>query len=121
MFFRRFTARAGLFLVLLNPGVVALADSSPEFDGPGEWVEVNPSAGWDPRAGLQVLRIREYLYLMGGRTPRPPSFPPIPGDRDIWGDVWKSEDRGWSWHRILETDGSSVTSFPGQASIPQNS
>jgi len=48
--------------------------------------------------------LRNNFYLMGGRTPRPPTFPPIPGDSDIWGDVWTSSDKGASWQRILETD-----------------
>jgi hypothetical protein len=69
-----------------------------------EWTLVNESAEWTPRAGLQVLEQRGRFYLLGGRTPRPPSFPPIPGDSDIWGDVWRSDDRGESWMRILETN-----------------
>jgi hypothetical protein len=69
-----------------------------------EWTLVNESAEWTRRAGLQVLEQRGCFYLLGGRTPRPPSFPPIPGDSDIWGDVWRSDDRGESWMRILETD-----------------
>ena len=69
-----------------------------------EWTLINGEARWSPRAGLQVVSLRNNFYLMGGRTPRPPSFPPIPGDSDIWGDVWTSSDKGASWQKILETD-----------------
>jgi len=41
---------------------------------------------------------------MGGKTQRPPGFPPIPGDSDIWGDVWAGNDKGASWQQLLETD-----------------
>jgi hypothetical protein len=92
-----------LIVFVLTSGVAA-GEPEPGYDGPGDWTEVNSGAAWDPRAGLQVLTKREDFYLMGGRTPRPPSVPPIPGESDIWGDVWKSEDRGWTWYRILETD-----------------
>ena len=69
-----------------------------------EWTLINEEARWAPRAGLQVVSLRNRFYLMGGRTPRPPGFPPIPGDSDIWGDVWTSEDKGETWEKILETD-----------------
>ncbi|MBY5991436.1 hypothetical protein [Ferrimonas balearica] len=67
------------------------------------WTLVNGSTRWSPRAGLQVLAQGERLVLMGGRTPNPPQFPPIPGDSVIHGDVWVSEDRGSSWHQVLAT------------------
>lgn len=71
-----------------------------------EWILVNEEAEWEARAGLQVVKLRNQFYLMGGRTPRPPppDSPPVPGDSDIWGDVWKSSDRGKTWERILETN-----------------
>jgi len=69
-----------------------------------EWTLINEEARWAPRAGLQVVSLRNRFYLMGGRTPRPPSFPPIPGDSDIWGDVWMSNDKGSSWEKILDTN-----------------
>lgn len=72
--------------------------------GSYEWTLVNEEAEWAPRAGLQVVELRNRFYLMGGRTPRPPSVPPIPGDSDIWGDVWTSHDKGKSWEQILVTD-----------------
>ena len=69
-----------------------------------EWTLTNEEARWAPRAGLQVVNLRNRFYLMGGRTPRPPGFPPIPGDSVIWGDVWMSDDKGSSWQQLLETD-----------------
>jgi hypothetical protein len=68
------------------------------------WEEVNPSAPWAARAGLEVVNLHGRFYLMGGRTPNPPGQPPIPGDSTIWSDVWKSSNRGASWRRIVETD-----------------
>ena len=68
------------------------------------WTLKNSEAGWSARAGLQVVELSDDFFLMGGRTPRPPSFPPIPGDSEIWGDVWKSTDRGETWEEILKTD-----------------
>ena len=68
-----------------------------------EWFLINQNAPWQPRAGLRVVDLNDNLYLLGGRTPRPPTFPPIPGDSDIWGDVWKSSDQGVSWGKIYDT------------------
>ena len=99
----------GVFIVLLLPALPA--------DGAGrgavafeswDWDLIKPSdrfdGSWAPRAGLQVVKLRNRLYLMGGRTPKPPSFPPIPGDSFIWGDVWKSRNLGRTWERIVETE-----------------
>ena len=69
-----------------------------------QWLEINADASWEARAGLQVVELKNDFYLMGGRTPRLPQFPPIPGDSVIYGDVWKSIDRGESWEKVLETD-----------------
>ena len=68
------------------------------------WTEVQPSAPWSPRAGLKVVSLGDRFYLMGGRTPNPPSFPPVPGDSVIWGDVWMSKDRGSTWNQLLASD-----------------
>ena len=69
-----------------------------------QWTLINEDANWSPRAGLQVVNLRNHFYLLGGRTPRPPSIPPIPGVSDIWGDVWISDDKGLSWQKILDTN-----------------
>ena len=78
-----------------------------------EWTEVNPDAEWAPRAGLQVVHQRGSFYLMGGRTPNPPSFPPVIGDSFIWGDVWRSQDLGETWTRLVETG--SADHWPARA------
>ncbi len=72
--------------------------------GSYEWTEINPAADWAPRAGLQVVNLKNRFYLMGGRTPIDPAVLPVPGASIIWGDVWKSKDRGVSWEEILDTD-----------------
>ena len=66
------------------------------------WAEVNPSAAWEARAGLQTVELAGRFFLLGGRTPNPPMMPfPIPGDSTIWSDVWVSDDRGANWTNIL--------------------
>ena len=70
------------------------------------WTEIDSGSHWEPRAGLRALELDGRFFVMGGRTPRPPmTDPPIPGDSDIWSDVWVSEDRGVSWREILGTGG----------------
>ena len=99
---------AGLLILLLSG--LGVSKGLAESDRHGrdwssyEWTLVSEDTGWEARAGLQVVDLRNNLYLMGGRTPRPPSYPPIIGDSEIWGDVWKSTDLGESWQKILETD-----------------
>jgi len=78
-----------------------------------EWFLVNQNAPWQPRAGLRVVHLNNHFYLLGGRTPRPPQFPPIPGDSDIWGDVWKSGNQGASWQKIY--DSTSTGNWPPRA------
>jgi hypothetical protein len=72
--------------------------------GSYEWIEVNPASQWAPRSGLQVVELHNSFYLMGGRTPIDPAILPVPGASVIWGDVWKSRDRGVSWEMILDSD-----------------
>ncbi|MBS2213615.1 T9SS type A sorting domain-containing protein [Carboxylicivirga mesophila] len=67
------------------------------------WKLVTANAEWAPRAGLQVVRLQNNLYVLGGRTPLQSN---IPGDSEIWGDVWKSNLSGKHWTRILATDDS---------------
>ncbi len=105
------TTRSGKIIILWLFAVLATTPVFAGANGGGArdfasytWTEINGNASSSPRAGLQVVSLGGDFYLMGGRTPRAPSFPPIPGDSDIWGDVWKSSDLGASWRRILETD-----------------
>lgn len=69
-----------------------------------KWTIINAQAEWSARAGLQAVDLNGKLIIMGGRTPKPLTFPPIPGDSDIWNDVWQSEDYGVSWTKILDND-----------------
>lgn len=64
------------------------------------WQTVADGAPWGPRAGLRVVDLSGSLFVMGGRTPR---NSPIPGDSDLWGDVWRSGDGGATWARVVET------------------
>ena len=70
---------AALLLVLTAVPAFASRGGASDF-GTYEWTLVNGDARWEPRAGLQVVELHKRFYVMGGRTPRPPSFPPIPGD-----------------------------------------
>lgn len=70
-----------------------------------EWVEVNPAASWAPRAGLQVVELRNTFYLMGGRTPLDPAVIPVPGASVIWSDIWRSRDLGKSWELLVDQEG----------------
>ena len=76
----------------------------PAVSQPDGWVEINPAAPWAARAGLSVVELGSDLYLLGGRTPNDSA---IPGDSELWGDVWVSSDKGVTWEQILETDDSS--------------
>ena len=93
-------AIAAPVLCLLASSVV-----SADWIGNWQWDKINCDAPWTRRAGLQVVESDGAFYLMGGRTARPPMDPPIPGDSDIWSDVWKSTDQGATWEQLLESDG----------------
>jgi hypothetical protein len=88
-------------------GIDRLQRTADRFDG-YEWDQVG-EAPWAGRAGLEAAVLGRDFYILGGRTPNPwvpPPDGPIFGDSTLWGDVWKSSDRGASWDRILETDDS---------------
>ena len=89
-----------LFIALFS---CELRASSSDFDS-YQWEEINATASWDPRAGLETVHLNGDLYLMGGRTPVDPNVVPVFGASKIWGDVWKSTDSGQSWTSILDTD-----------------
>lgn len=101
-----------LIPLMLVPLFVVAAPTPSQADGKHpkkrakhfEWRETNPHAAWSPRAGLQVVELRNRLYLMGGRTPVNPAVIPIPGASILWSDVWTSDDNGTSWEPLLETD-----------------
>ena len=65
------------------------------------WTEINGDAPWAPRAGLHAVELDGRFLLMGGRTPNDSD---IPGDSQIWGDVWASDDEGATWEEIRSGD-----------------
>ncbi len=65
-----------------------------------EWSTVVDGAPWGGRAGLRVVELDGSLFVMGGRTPR---NSPIPGDSELWGDVWRSDDGGATWTQVVAT------------------
>ena len=69
-----------------------------------QWTEINPAAAWAPRAGLQVVELRNTFFLMGGRTPIDPALLPVPGASVIWSDVWASRDLGRSWRQLVASE-----------------
>ena len=78
------------------------------------WITVVDSSEWVARAGLQAVSINDTFYILGGRTPKPPTFPPIQGDSYIWNDVWKSTDLGASWTQVHDND-TSMSHWPARA------
>jgi len=93
-------------VLAISAGAASAVGPDNGFDSYG-WTEINGDAPWARRAGLETVPLGGDFYLMGGRTPNPwvaPPDGPIPGDSTIWGDVWKSGDRGESWEMILATD-----------------
>lgn len=65
------------------------------------WTETTPAAPWSARAGLRVVELDGRLLVLGGRTPNPST---IPGDSQIWADVWASDDGGATWEQLLTGD-----------------
>ena len=63
-----------------------------------QWSTVVDGAPSGGRAGLRVVELGDSLFVMGGRTPR---NSPIPGDSDLWGDVWRSDDGGATWTNVV--------------------
>jgi hypothetical protein len=96
-----------MVLSVTIPCAAGNGKSAPDFES-YRWTVIKESdrfdGSWAPRAGLQVVELHNRFYLLGGRTPNPPSFPPIIGDSFIWGDVWMSDDRGATWEKVLDTD-----------------
>ena len=67
------------------------------------WQQITDDAAWGGRAGLRIAELEGSIYLFGGRTPRDST---LPGDSDIFSDVWRSDDLGATWELLLESGGS---------------
>lgn len=74
------------------------------------WQRIAVGAPWGRRAGLRVLEFNDSLFLFGGRTPRQST---LPGDSEIWSDVWRSDDLGATWIQIVAPE--AVDHWPGRA------
>ena len=79
----------------------AIAGQGAADIGSYSWKNIRPTIPldptmWKPRAGLRAMELRNELYVMGGRGPF--SFET---ETPIYGDVWKSSDRGVTWSRTV--------------------
>ena len=102
-------AAAGILLAVAACG----SDSGQGADVDVEsyrWEQVADGAPWGGRAGLRVVELDDALFLLGGRTPRQST---IPGDSEIWADVWRSDDLGLTWDPIAT--GESGPPWPARA------
>lgn len=67
------------------------------------WTRAVDGAPWGGRAGLRVVALDgadgPQLFVIAGRTPK---NSPIPGVSDLWGDVWRSDDVGITWTKVLD-------------------
>jgi len=63
------------------------------------WRLTTAEAPWAKRAGLRVIELDGRILMMGGRTPNQST---IPGDSQIWADVWASDDLGATWTLLSE-------------------
>lgn len=103
-----------IFILTISVGVCGQESKfGPKGFNRWEWKEVNENAPWNARAGLQALEYRGDFYIFGGRTPISPLIVNVPGASTIWGDVWKSNNNGKTWKRILETNDN--THWPARA------
>ena len=103
-----------LCLVTVLMAYPALGDGTDKHhDSNLDWTQVADDPGWSPRAGLQVVDLRNNFYLMGGRTPIDPAIVPVFGASTMYSDVWKSRDRGENWELIKETE--DPDSWPARA------
>ena len=79
------------------PAPPSTTASSQQSSSSGVWEQIADGAPWGPRAGLRVLELDGALFVLGGRTPNDST---IPGDSQIWGDVWRSDDGGRTWAEL---------------------
>ncbi len=90
------------FFLMAFDGIAQEKQNDKKQNSESYWQIITEHADWSARAGLQVVRVKNKLYLMGGRTPIESD---IFGDSEIWSDVWKSSLKGKKWRNILESGG----------------
>lgn len=105
----RFVAAVVVVFVALAGAACGGAPPAVDLDG-YTWGQVSDEAPWGARAGLRVVEHDDALFVLGGRTPRDST---IPGDSDIHGDVWRSDDGGVTWN--LLHDGLGDDDWPARA------
>lgn len=69
--------------------------------GSYRWERTVDDTRWGGRAGLRAVELDGTVFLLGGRTPRQST---VPGDSDIWADVWRSDDLGRTWDAVVGGD-----------------
>jgi hypothetical protein len=102
------------FTLLASAVLLAVSSAASAGNGPRggpsftdyEWTEIVAtdflaSERWEPRAGLQAVELHNHLFVIGGRTPLPPTDL-NPFGSTIHGDVWVSQDLGETWVELLE-------------------
>ncbi|MFM7270206.1 MAG: hypothetical protein ACKO2C_01050 [Actinomycetes bacterium] len=89
--------------VFVNSGDPALPEPAEAAGGVDTWAwtRIADEQPWRGRAGLHVVELDGAFLLMGGRTPERST---VPGAGTIWGDVWRSTDRGRTWEVVREQD-----------------
>ncbi len=100
--------RTSLLISLFVFPFAAAAGNGPK-GGPSfesyEWTEIVETDffdfnRWEPRAGLQAVELHNHLFVIAGRTPKPP--PAGQFESIIHGDVWVSDDLGETWVELVE-------------------
>ena len=94
-------------LLAVGLSVPAMAEQGTADIDSYTWTNTRPTVPfdplmWEPRAGLRALELKNDLYVMGGRGPF--SFET---ETPIYGDVWKSSDRGATWSKTAQWDSQS--------------
>lgn len=93
------------FLFIYSSSIAKGPKGGPSF-ADYEWTEIvetdflTPDR-WEPRAGLQAVELHNHLFVIGGRTPLPPTQQ-NPFASLIHGDVWVSSDLGETWFELID-------------------
>ena len=96
----RFTAIIAVCVIVF--GSAALARPGAIDLGSYSWTNVRPTVPfdpnmWAPRAGLQAVKLKNNLFVMGGRGPFSTTSATV-----LFGDVWRSTDLGATWTKTAQ-------------------